>query len=248
VPPDIAAAGKLIVGTNVPYTPAEYRDTKGNIVGFDIDLLDAAAGELGLTTEFRASAFDQLIPAVNTGDTNVAASYLTDTREREQAVDMVTYHSGGSLWAQRPVARIDPNNACGLRVAVQATTTQETDELPAKSRACAAAGKPEIEILSFEGQDQATNAVVHGQADAMSADSAVTGYAVRISQGQIVAAGQIFDAAPVGWVVPKGSPLGPALRQALQRLIDSGRYMDILTKWGVEKGAITDSKINDATY
>ena len=57
---------------------------------------------------------------------------------------------------------------------MQATTTEETDELPAKSKACTDAGKPPIEIVKFDGQDAAANAVVLGQADAMSADSPVT--------------------------------------------------------------------------
>ena len=97
--------------------------------------------------------------------------------------------------------RIDPNNACGKKVAVQATTTQEIEELPAKSKACTDAGKPAIEIVPFDGQDAATNAVVLGQADAMSADSPVTAYAIKQSNGKLEAAGEIFSSAPYGWPV-----------------------------------------------
>ncbi len=68
---------------------------------------------------------------------------------------------------------------------MQATTTEETDELPAKSKACTDAGKPAIEIVKFDGQDAATNAVVLGQADAMSADSPVTLYAIKQSNGKL---------------------------------------------------------------
>ncbi|MBL3753155.1 transporter substrate-binding domain-containing protein, partial [Mycobacteroides abscessus subsp. massiliense] len=70
-------------------------------------------------------------------------------------------------------------DACGKKVAVQATTFQDTDELPAKSKACTDAGKPAIEIVRFDGQDAATNAVVLGQTDAMSADSPVTSWAIK---------------------------------------------------------------------
>ena len=91
---------------------------------------------------------------------------------------------------------------------MQATTTQEVDELPAKSKACTDAGKPAIEILKFDGQDQATNAVVLGQADAMSADSPVTLYAIKQSNGKLEQAGEIFDSAPYGWPVKKGSAAG----------------------------------------
>ncbi len=124
-------------------------------------------------------------------------SSFTDTKEREASVDFVTYFSAGSLWAKPKGSDIDPANACGKKVAVQATTTQEVDELPAKSKACTDAGKPAIEILKFDGQDQATNAVVLGQADAMSADSPVTLYAIKQSNGKLEQAGETFDSAPI---------------------------------------------------
>ena len=121
---------------------------------------------------------------------------------------------------------VDPNNACGKRVAVQATTVEDTDEVPAKSAACVAAGKPPIEIVKFDRQDDATNALVLGKVDAMSADSPVTAYAIKQSGGKIEAAGEVFDSAPYGWPVAKGSPLAAALQKAVQHLIDDGTYAD----------------------
>ena len=129
---------------------------------------------------------------------------------------------------------------------MQATTTQETDELPAKSKACTDAGKPAIEIVKFDGQDAATNAVVLGQADAMSADSPVTPYAIKQSNGKLEPAGEIFDSAPYGWPVKKGSPLAQSLQQALEHLIETGDYKTIATNWGVEKGMIDKPVINGA--
>ena len=92
---------------------------------------------------------------------------------------------------------VDPDDACGLKVAVQATTYEDTDELPGKVQACVDAGKPAIEILPFDTQDAATNAVVLGQADAMSADSPVTLYAIAQTDGKLEPAGETFDVGPV---------------------------------------------------
>ena len=108
--------------------------------------MNAIAATLGLTAEYREADFAKIIPSIQGGTFNVGMSSFTDTKEREQTVDFVTYFSAGILWAQRPGTPIDPNNACGKKVAVQATTTEETDELPAKSKACTDAGKPPIEI------------------------------------------------------------------------------------------------------
>jgi polar amino acid transport system substrate-binding protein len=215
-------------------------------VGFDVDLMNAVASALGLKAEYYLSEFAKIIPSIQGGTYNVGMSSFTDTKEREQSVDFVTYFSAGILWAQRPDNPVDPNNACGKKVAVQATTTEEVDELPAKSRACTDAGKPAIDILKFDFQDAATNAVVLGQTDAMSADSPVTAYAIKQSNGKIEPAGQLFDAAPYGWAVEKGSPLAQSLQKALEHLIQTGQYQKILTNWGVESGAIGTPVINGA--
>jgi polar amino acid transport system substrate-binding protein len=246
VPEAIKSSGKLIVGVNIPYAPNEFKDPSGKIVGFDVDLMNAIAATLGLTADYREADFAKIIPSIQ-GDTfNVGMSSFTDTKEREQTVDFVTYFSAGILWAQKPGAGIDPTNACGKKVAVQATTTEETDELPAKSKACTDAGKPAIQIVKFDSQDAATNAVVLGQADAMSADSPVTLYAIKQANGKIEVAGDIAEAAPYGWPVKKGSPLAQSLQQALQHLIDNGTYKTIATNWGVEKGIIDKPVINGA--
>ena len=247
LPEDIKSSGKLIVGVNVPYTPNEFKDPSGKIIGFDVDLMNAIASTLGLTADYREADFAKIIPAIQGGTFNVGMSSFTDTKEREASVDFVTYFSAGSLWARPKGSDIGPETACGKKVAVQATTTQEVTELPARSKACTDAGKPAIEILKFDGQDQATNAVILGQADAMSADSPVTLYAIKQSNGKLEQAGEIFDSAPYGWPVKKGSPLAASLQKALEHLIETGDYKQIAANWGVEAGMITKPVINGAT-
>jgi polar amino acid transport system substrate-binding protein len=246
VPEDIKSTGKLVIGVNVPYTPNEFKDPSGEIIGFDVDLMNAIASTLGLTPEYRESDFEKIIPSIQGGTYDIGMSSFTDTKEREQSVDFVTYFQAGSLWAQRPGTPVDPNNACGKRVAAQTTTIQETEELPAKSKACTDAGNPAIEIVKFDGQDAVTNAVVLGQADAMTADSPVTAYAIKQSNGKLEAAGEIFDSAPYGWPVAKGSPLAQSLQQALEHLMETGAYKQIATNWGVESGMIDKPVINGA--
>jgi polar amino acid transport system substrate-binding protein len=246
VPEQIRKSGKLVVGVTIPYTPNEFKDADGKIVGFDVDLVNAVASTLGLTAEYRESDFAKIIPSIEGGTFDVGMSSFTDTKEREQQVDFVTYFSAGSQWAQRAGAGIDPNNACGKKVSAMAASTQVTDELPAKSKACVDAGRPEIQILTFDGQDAVTNAVVLGQADAMSADSPVTAWAIKQSKGKLEAAGPVFDSAPYGWPVKKGSPLAQSLQKALEHLIASGDYKTIVSNWGLEAGALDKPVINGA--
>jgi polar amino acid transport system substrate-binding protein len=247
LPDKIKSAGKLVVGVNVPYSPNEFKDPSGKIVGFDVDLLNAAASVLGLTVDYRESDFDKIIPSIVGGTYDAGMSSFTDTKERENTVDFVDYFSAGILWAQHTGNPIEPNNACGKKVSVQSTTTEDTDEIPAKSEACVKAGKPPVDKQKFDRQDDATNALVLGKVDAMSADSPVTAYAIKQSGGKLEAAGEIMQSAPYGWPVAKGSPLAQSLQQALDRIIQSGEYKSIATNWGVESGMIPKSVINGAT-
>ncbi|MCP2319826.1 polar amino acid transport system substrate-binding protein [Nocardia amikacinitolerans] len=246
LPDKIKQSGKLVIGVNVPYQPNEYKDASGKIVGFDVDLMDAVTSVLGIEAEYVESAFEKIIPAIQAGTYDVGMSSITDSKEREQQVDFTTYFSAGIQWAQQTGKPIDPNNACGKKVAVQATTVEHTDEVPAKSAKCVAEGKPAIDIKPFDEQSAATNALVLGQVDAMSADSPVTAYAIKQSNGKIETAGPVFDSAPYGWAVPKGSPLAKVLQAAVNHLIKNGQYKQITENWGVQDGAITESVINGA--
>lgn len=246
VPEAIRATGKLVVGINEPYAPAEFRDADGNLTGFDVDLMNAVAKVLGLSVEYRETAFESIIPSVQGKAFDVGLSSFTDTKEREATVDFVTYFQAGTQWAQRPGSPINPNNACGLRVGVQSRTIQDTEELPVKSKACVAVGSPPIVAIDYDSQDDVTAALTAGELDAMAADSPVTGYAVNRSDGVLEAAGEVFNAAPYGWPVAKGSPLAESLRQALMYLIASGEYRTIMTNWGVEAGMITQPVVNGA--
>ncbi|MDM7488860.1 ABC transporter substrate-binding protein [Rhodococcus sp. GXMU-t2271] len=247
LPASVAATGELKVGVNVPYAPNEFKDDDGRIVGFAVELVDALGDVLGVRPVFNESDFDRIIPAVQAGTFDMGSSSFTDTKEREQSVDFVTYYSAGVQWAQRVGDDVDPDNACGLRVAVQTTTYEDIDEVPAKSEACVAAGRPPIDKVKYDSQDEATNALILGRVDALSADSPITAYAIARSDGRLETAGPVFDAAPYGFVVAKGSPLGPVLQQAMQHLIDSGVYAQIAQRWGMEEGTIDTAQINAAT-
>ena len=246
LPDKIKSSGKIVVGVNVPYSPNEFKDPSGKIVGFDVDLVNAVAKTLGVTAEYKESDFAKIIPSIQQGTYDMGMSSFTDSKEREAQVDFVTYFSAGVQWAAPKGKTVDPNNACGLRVAVQSDTTEDTDEVPAKSKACTDAGKPAIDKVKFDSQADATNAVVLGKVDAMSADSPVTAYAIKQSGDKLVNAGEVFDAAPYGYPVAKGSALGPVLQKAVQSLIDSGAYLDITKSWGVQAGAIKTAAINGA--
>lgn len=248
LPAGIKSAGKLVIGVEVPYAPLEFKNSAGQIVGFDVDLMNAVARTLGVIPEYRdVAAFEDIIPEVQRGDLMVGASAISDTREREKVVDFVTYFQAGTLWAQRPGPPIDPNAACGLKVGVQSGSLQATEQIPAKSDACVATGLKPIQEVVFTLHNELTEALINGQIDAMATDSPATGFAIKLSTGRLVAAGDVFDVAPYGWTTAKGSALSEPLLRALEHVMQTGEYRAIATKWGIENGMIDKPVIDGAT-
>lgn len=244
LPAEVADSGVLKVGVNAEYPPNEYKNSDNEIVGWGVDLVTAISLKLGLEIEIEDAGFDTIIPKVNGGTLDMGSSSFTDNPERQKSVDFVNFYEAGVLWAAPIGEEVDPNDACGHKVAVQATTFQHTDELPEKSEACEAAGKDPIEILPYETQAEATNAVVQGAADAFTADSPVTLYAISKLSDKIAPSGEAFDVAPYGYPLGKDSELTTAVQAALQSLMDDGTYMAILQHAGVEAGAISEATIN----
>jgi polar amino acid transport system substrate-binding protein len=242
VAPAIASDGKLVVGTDPTYEPSEIKQN-GKIVGFDVDLGNAIAKKLGLAADFQESKFDAILPALGTRY-EIGMSSFTDNPEREKVVDFVTYFSAGTQWASKD-ASFDPDNACGKKVAVQTGTVQDTDDLPARQKKCAG---NQIQIQRYDAQDEATNSVVLGKADAVLADSPVMAGAVKKVGGGLQLVGDVYDSAPYGIAIPKtAGTTKDAVLGAVKALVSDGTYKAVLDKWGVSSGAITDPVINGAS-
>ncbi|SDL69320.1 amino acid ABC transporter substrate-binding protein, PAAT family [Corynebacterium mycetoides] len=245
VPDSVAADGMLSVGTNPPFAPFEFKDSQGNLVGVELDLGRAVASVMGLEFDPQDMDFAMILPAVQAGSLDAGMSGFTDTEERRQSYDFVNFLYAGIQWAQQPGNDVDPAEPCGLTVAVQRTTVSETDDVRPKAAACEEQGKKPMTVLSFDTSDNAALAALTGRADAFSADSPVTAWAVERSDGELEMVGEMFDAAPYGFAVNKDSELGPAMAAALQHLIDTGDYARILAQWNIDNGLLDHALINE---
>jgi len=248
VPAEIKSDGKLLIGTDPTYAPNEFLDTDGKtVIGFDVDLFNAVAAKLGLQTEWQPSKFADIIPGLQSGKYEAGVSSFTINDERKQQVNMVSYFNAGTQWGTKTgnPTGVQPDDACGKKVAVQTATVQETEDLPKRQEACKSAGKPAITVDSYQDQGQATAAVVSGKDDAFLADSPVIAYAVKQTNGQLELLGDIYDAAPYGYVIKKDqTEFAQATADAVKALITDGTYKTILDKWGVQAGAIDNPAVN----
>ena len=255
LPADLKAKGTLTVATDSTYAPDEFKDAAGNVVGMDVDLGNAILAKLGLKADWQSADFSSIIGGITSKKYDLSLSSFTDTKEREQQIDMVQYFTAGEAIA---VLAGNPDkiggtaaDLCGIKVAVQNNTTESDEIKNTINPACLKAGKKTIPGGGdkFDAQTDATTALISKRDQALMADSPVIDYAVKQSNGALQKIGDNYNNAPYGIVVPKGSPLAGAIQGAIKDLIKDGTYTQILTKWGVASGALTADQIvlNGAT-
>lgn len=249
VPSAIKSKGTLIVATDATYAPNEFIGSDGtSIEGMNPDLGQALASVMGLEFKFVNASFDTIIPGLSSGKYDIGMSSFTDTREREEVVDFVTYFSAGTAFYVKTDGgpTIDTlADLCGHSVGVERGTVQ-ADDATAQSATCKTEGKEGVQVLVYPDQNAANLSISSGRAEVGMADTPVAAYIAEQSSGQFKLTGESYNTAPYGIAIPKENGMAQPVLDALKALISSGAYDAILTKWGVQSGGITDPVINGA--
>jgi polar amino acid transport system substrate-binding protein len=249
VPAAIKSKGTLTVAADATYAPNEFIGPDGKtVIGMDADLLQALGAQMGLKVNIVNATFATIIPGLASGKFDVGASSFTDTKEREKTVDFVDYFNAGISFYAESTANPGVNTVsdlCGKTVSVEKGTTEQ-EEATKQSGVCSKAGKKPVTVLTFNGQTEANLAISSGRAELGMADSPVAAYQVKVANGKFKLIGQTYGTAPYGLAIPKGSGMTTPILEALKALMANGEYAKILTKWGVQAGAIATPKINGA--
>jgi polar amino acid transport system substrate-binding protein len=250
VPAAIKSKGTLNVATEAQYAPNEFLAPDGHtVIGMDADMISAIASVMGVKVKLVNSNFETIIPGLAAGRYDLGVSSFTDTKEREKTVDFVTYYSAGiSFYAKTSsntgVSKI--SDLCGKTVAVEKGTV-ELEEATKQSGKCTKEGKKAVNVLSFPGQNPVNLAIASGRAELGMVDSPVAAYQIKQTGGQFKLVGESYGFAPYGIAIPKQSGLAAPILAAVKALMANGTYGQILTKWGIQSGAISTPKINGAT-
>jgi polar amino acid transport system substrate-binding protein len=249
VPADIKSKGTLAVATDPTYAPNEFIAGNGTtIIGMDPDLGAALAAVMGLKFNFVSAGFDAIIPGLQSGKYDIGLASFTDTKEREQVVDFVTYFEAGTSFYVKKDGGPTINalaDLCGHSVGVERGTIQ-ADDATAQDKKCKDEGKSGVKVNVYPDQNAANLSISSGRAEVGMADSPVAAYIVQQSNGQFKLTGQPYDTAPYGIAVPKDSGMTQPLLAAMKELIANGTYDSIMQKWGLQSGEITNPQINAA--
>jgi polar amino acid transport system substrate-binding protein len=98
------AGGKprIVIATDATWPPMEMVNESKQIVGFDVDLMKAAAEAGGFTVEFKNTAWDGIFAGLEAGEYDAVMSSVTITDERKQTMDFsVPYINAGQIMVVR---------------------------------------------------------------------------------------------------------------------------------------------------
>ena len=156
------------MGTDAAYAPFESQNEKGEIVGFDIDIVRAVAAKAGVEVKFVNTPWEGIFNALKQGDRDLLVSSITITDERKQSMDFSDpYFDAHQLIAVKADSKIAHfEDLTSLKVGVQTGTTD--DETISKLQ-----GKNSTDIKRFESTPLALKELETGGIDAVVADNGV---------------------------------------------------------------------------
>jgi polar amino acid transport system substrate-binding protein len=234
-PTTLVEKGKLTYGTAATFPPFEYMKD-GNFTGFDIEMAEALAKEMGLETKTQSMTFDGLIPALNGKRTDIINSAMYIKPERAAQVDFIPYFKlGNSIVVakgnQKGIKSMDDLSGCTVAVTRGAVEEIFCREQNQKLKA---AGKAEINILALPTANDAVMATEQGRADACLHSSPGAAYLMEQKPGVFEIAGTFAAETEIGIAVRKGDiETKAAVEAALKKLVENGTYAKLMKKYNL---------------
>ena len=230
-----APAKVYMVGTDAAYAPFESQNEKGEIVGFDIDVVTAIAKKAGIEVKFVNTPWEGIFNTLAQGDRDLLVSSITITDERKQTMDFSSpYFDAAQLIAVKlnsKIAKFDDLKK--LKVGVQTGTTG--DEVVSKLQ-----GKTSTNIKRFESTPLALKELEAGGVDAVVADNGVViNYVANNSGGKFkTVSDTVFQPEQYGLAVKKGNAeLLAKLNKGLADIKADGSYDRLFAKYFGAPGA-----------
>ncbi len=217
-------AETLVVACDTAFVPFEFKQGD-KYVGFDIDLWDAVAKELGVTYKLQPMDFNGILPALQTKNVDVALAGITIKEERKKVIDFSDgyYDSGFMLMVPVSSGIKGAGDLKGKSVAIK-TGTSAADYAKANFTG--------TELRQFPNIDNAYLELVTGRVDAAMHDTPnVMYFAATAGKGKVKVVGTQMQAHQYGIAFPKGSALVPKVNAALAKIKADGRYNTIYKKW-----------------
>ncbi|HYO31975.1 MAG TPA: transporter substrate-binding domain-containing protein [Nocardioidaceae bacterium] len=224
---EVIVDGKLTVCTHLPYEPFQYNEG-GEIVGFDVDLMDLVAEDVGLEQTIVNTPFETIETgqAMATGKCDIAAAGMTITEERDKVIDFSDpyFNATQALLTKKGAGYDSLESLDGKTLGVQiGTTGQEYAEDNA----------PEgVELKVFEDLALLLEAVKSGSVDAGINDNTVLiGYAADNPDTEMTVEFDTGEQYGFGVAEGEGKELLDAVNKAFAEAHEDGTYEKIFKQY-----------------
>lgn len=249
LPAAIRASGTLKASVNAIYPPMEYKDlASGDVVGLDIDLGQAIADKLGLKIAWSESAFEQLLPSLQTGRADIIISALNDRPERRASFDLIDYlRTGPQFYVRKDSPLQTASDLCGKSVGTSRSTSLPNQIAAWSRETCEANGKSAVEVIGMSSMIDARAALKQTRVDAAAQGSETLPYAMSQEAGAYRLLGDPFATGYQAIAIAKTNPeLTAAVADAVAALIVDGTYHRVLAKWSLDGHAMDAILVNGA--
>ena len=242
--------GELRILTNPIYPPMEFvNPDSGTIDGFDVDLANAVAKKLNLTTVFVTSAFQELQSGLQTGRADMIISGMSDNVNAQASMDFVDYITSGPI-----LFTINANadkykqasDLCGKTVAGSRSTCFGDNVKDWSAANCEAKGKPAIKFEGTADSNAARLGMKQGRYDAVVQGIETIAYQMKLEPDTFILVGDpLLSNDTFGMGFKKdNTALRDAVATAFDEVIKDGTYDEILKKWGLVHNAVPKAVVN----
>ena len=215
---------KIRVATDATWPPFEYVNDAHEIVGFDIDLMNAVADEANLDIEFVNVVWDPLLTGMAQGTYDAAISSITITvdRQKDMLFSNPYYGAGQIVVVQKSNTTITSKDNLTGEVGAQLGTTgaMEVEKIAGAT------------LVNYDDIGLAFQALMNGQVNAVICDNPVAASYVVTNPDDLKIVGTVFTDEFYGIAVAKGQEdLLEKINKGLQEVLDEGIIGELEEKW-----------------
>ena len=222
------SAETLRVVTDPSFVPFEMMDQEtGEMIGFDMEIIREVADRAGFEIDLNTMDFNGIIPALQTGNVDIAIAGITITDQREEIVDFS-----------------DPYYDSGLRILVRQGEdgVTELDDLEGKKIGTKIGStsydylmktlEKDDGVTPYPGSSDMYMALMSRAIDAVFYDAPNVGYFARTrGKGKVKTVGPLYEGQQYGIALKNGSEWIDEVNEALASMKADGTYQTIYEKW-----------------
>ena len=226
---DPLADGVLKIGTNATYVPFEDRDENNEMVGFDIDMGNAIAEELGVKAEWVDTGFDGIFNGLTSNQYEMIIAGTSITEERQKTFNMSSpYTANGIVIVSRndgtPAKTADDLKGKKVGVQIETTSDYAAEKMIENGT--------DMNLSKFDAMLDAFTALEGKTIDYILTDKPVGQFYTSKKPDVYSITSETLSNEPIGITMRKNdTEFAQKIEETLQKLRDNGKLAELSQKW-----------------